>query len=188
MAAGVRRVEAMTGPASYAAVEQIDARIDAAAELLRSQPDQLARRIEQLLAEREKLEGRLAEALRRGGPGSEGQRAVVEVQGVKVTIGTTPLEDRNEVAASADQFRNGGTNGVLVLFAEAGRGAIHAAVTDDLVARGKKAGDLVGRIAAVSGGKGGGRPTFASASAGDPSLLGKAREAVPHIVSEWLAV
>ena len=77
---------------------------------------------------------------------------------------------------------------MLVLFAEGGRGAIHAAVTDDLVARGKKAGDLVGRIAAVSGGKGGGRPTFASASAGDASLLGKAREAVPHIVSEWLAV
>ena len=188
VAAGVRRVEAITGPASYAAVEQIDARITAAAELLRSQPDQLARRIEQLLAEREKLEGRLAEALRRGGPGEEGARNVVVVQGVKVTIGTTPLEDRNEVAAAADQFRNGGMNGVLVLFAEGGRGAIHAAVTDDLVARGKKAGDLVGRIAAVSGGKGGGRPTFASASAGDASLLGKAREAVPHIVSEWLAV
>ena len=188
VAAGVRRVEAVTGPAAYAAVEQIDARIAAAAELLRSQPDQLARRIEQLLAERDKLETRLADAVRRGGAGDEGGRHVVEVGGVQVTIGTTALEDRNEVAQAADQFRGTGASGVLVLFAEAGRGAIHAAVTDDLVARGKKAGDLVGRIAAVSGGKGGGRPTFASASAGDRSRLSAAREAVPQIVSEWLAV
>ena len=188
VAAGVRRVEAVTGPAAYAAVEQIDARIAAAAELLRSQPDQLARRIEQLLAERDKLETRLADLVRRGGAGHEGGRHVVEVGGVQVTIGTTALEDRNEVAQAADQFRGTGASGVLVLFAEAGRGAIHAAVTDDLVARGKKAGDLVGRIAAVSGGKGGGRPTFASASAGDRSRLSAAREAVPQIVSEWLAV
>ena len=188
VAAGVRRVEAVTGPAAYAAVEQIDARIAAAAELLRSQPDQLARRIEQLLAERDKLETRLADLVRRGGAGDEGGRHVVEVGGVQVTIGTTALEDRNEVAQAADQFRGTGASGVLVLFAEAGRGAIHAAVTDDLVARGKKAGDLVGRIAAVSGGKGGGRPTFASASAGDRSRLSAAREAVPQIVSEWLAV
>jgi alanyl-tRNA synthetase len=60
------------------------------------------------------------------------------------------------------------------------------ALTDDLVQRGKKAGDLANRVAAVSGGKGGGRPNFASASAGDPSRLGAARDAVPAIVAEWL--
>ena len=187
VAAGVRRLEAVTGPVAYAAVAQIDARIGAAAELLRSQPDQVARRIEQLLAEREKLEVRLAEAIRRGGSAEE-ERQTLDVGGVAVTLGTTALEDRNEVAQLADQFRGAGARGVLVLFAEAGRGAIHVAVSDDLVAQGKKAGDLVGRIAAVSGGKGGGRPTFASASAGDPARLSAARAAVPAIVGEWLAV
>ena len=74
---------------------------------------------------------------------------------------------------------------MLVLFGTAGRGAVHVALSDDLVQRGLKAGDLVNRIAAVSGGRGGGRPHFASAGAGDPDRLGDARAAVPGIVAEW---
>jgi alanyl-tRNA synthetase len=64
---------------------------------------------------------------------------------------------------------------------------VHVALTDDLVARGFKAGDLVNRIAALSGGKGGGRPQFASAGAGDPERLREARKAVPQLVSAWLS-
>jgi alanyl-tRNA synthetase len=74
-----------------------------------------------------------------------------------------------------------------VLFGTGGRGAVHVALTDDLVAQGFKAGDLVNRIAALSGGKGGGRPQFASAGAGDPERLGEVRQAVPQLVSSWLA-
>jgi alanyl-tRNA synthetase len=59
-------------------------------------------------------------------------------------------------------------------------------LTDDLVTMGRKAGDLVSRIAAVSGGKGGGRPHFASAGAGDPELLPAARAATPELVTAWL--
>ncbi|MDX2060504.1 MAG: alanine--tRNA ligase [Gemmatimonadales bacterium] len=186
VAAGVRRIEAVTGPGAYGAVDQLEARIAQAAELLKSQPDQMARRIEQLLAERDKLEARLAEALRRGGAGDGGDRKAVTVGGVTVTIGTTTLEDRNEVAQEADRYREQARSGVLILFAETGKGAIHVALTDDLVQRGKKAGDLANRVAAVSGGKGGGRPNLASASAGDVTRLGAAREAVPTIVAEWL--
>ena len=51
---------------------------------------------------------------------------------------------------------------------------------------GRKAGDLVNRIAAVSGGKGGGRPHFASAGAGDPARLPEARRATPALVAAWL--
>ena len=86
----------------------------------------------------------------------------------------------------ADRFRAGKRSAVLVLFDAGGRGAVHVAVTDDLVRQGKKAGDLVNRIAAVSGGKGGGRPGLASAGAGDPTRLVAAREATPRIVAEWL--
>ncbi|MGE3618179.1 MAG: alanine--tRNA ligase, partial [Gemmatimonadales bacterium] len=185
VAAGVRRIEAITGPGAYAAVDLLEQRIAAAADLLKAQPDQMARKLEQLLAEREKLETRLAEALKRGGA-AEGDRTTVQIGGVLVSVGGTDAEDRQEVAQLADRYRDQTTGGVLVLFGAGGRGAIHVAVTDDLVQRGLKAGDLVGRIAAVSGGKGGGRPTFASASAGDPAKLGAAREAVPAIVAEWL--
>lgn len=187
VAAGVRRIEAVTGPGAYAAVEAIDARLAALADLVRAQPDQVARRVEQLLAERARLEERLAEAARAGVLDREGDRTVVAVNGVSLTLGETATEDRNEVAASADRFRSGRASAVLVLFAMKGRGAIHVALTDDLVQQGKKAGDLVNRIAAVSGGRGGGRPAFASASAGDPTRLGAARDAAARIVAEWLA-
>jgi alanyl-tRNA synthetase len=111
----------------------------------------------------------------------------LQLHGVSVTLAETDSENRDELARLADGFRGGRSKSVLVLFGTAGRGAIHAALTDDLVAAGRKAGDLVNRLAAISGGKGGGRPAFASAGAGDAALLGKAREEAPRIVTEWLA-
>ena len=59
-------------------------------------------------------------------------------------------------------------------------------LTDDLVRAGRNAGDLVNRIAALSGGKGGGRPHFASAGAGDAAKLPAARAATRDLVSGWL--
>ena len=90
----------------------------------------------------------------------------MDIGGVAVTVGETGSEDRKEIGTLADRFRESNTNAVLVLFSSAGRGAIHTAVTDDLIEGGKHAGDLVNRIAEVSGGRGGGRPTFASAGGG----------------------
>jgi alanyl-tRNA synthetase len=186
VAAGVRRIEAVTGPMAYEAIDQIDARLAQVAELLKAQPDQLARRIEQLLADKAKAEERLQESIRRGGGPGMAASSVTDVNGVALSIGETEAEDRSEIAQVADRFRDGKRGGVLVLFAPSGKGAIHVAVTDDLIQLGKKAGDLANRIAAVSGGKGGGRPAFASASAGEVARLDQAREATPRIVSEWL--
>jgi alanyl-tRNA synthetase len=155
------------------------------AEALKAQPEHLVRRVEQLLEERARLEARLAETLRSGsGPGVGGQ--VSSVGGVELTIAETASEDRAEVGQIADSFREGRRNAVLVLFSSAGRGAIHVTLTDDLVSAGRRAGDLVNRIAALSGGKGGGRPHFASAGAGDPQRLPAARAATPELVTAWL--
>ena len=185
VAAGVRRIEAVTGPGAYAVVDALEGRLDEVAAALKSQPEHVARRVETLLAERAKLEARLAEALKSGGGSVSGQNTL-EVDGVQVTVAETQSEDRDELGQVADQFRSGRDRSVLVLFGVAGRGAVHVALTDDLVRQGRKAGDLVNRIAAVSGGKGGGRPQFASAGAGDVSRLGAAREATPALVEEWL--
>jgi alanyl-tRNA synthetase len=186
VAAGVRRIEAVTGPGAYAALDEIEARLRQAGELLKAQPEHVTRRIEQLLAEREKLDSRVQEMLKRGG-GGEPDGEEVAIRGITVTLGETSAEDREEIGQVADRFRAVKRNAALILFGTAGRGAIHVAVTDDLVQRGLKAGDLLNRIAAVSGGRGGGRPTFASGSAGDPALLASAREATPRLVEEWLA-
>ena len=119
-----------------------------------------------------------------GGAGISGEES--DIHGVRVTIADTTSDDRGEVAQIADRFREGKRSAVLVLFSTAGRGAIHVALTDDLVSAGRKAGDLVNRIAALSGGKGGGRPHFASAGAGDPGKLEAARAATLDVVSTWL--
>ncbi|HEX7336787.1 MAG TPA: alanine--tRNA ligase [Gemmatimonadales bacterium] len=185
VAAGVRRIEAVTGAGALRAISQVEQRLAAVAEALRSQPEHLVKRIEQLLEERARLEARLAESLRTGaGPGIRGD--VSSIAGVEVTIADTVSEDRAELGQIADSFREGRRSAVLVLFSTAGRGAIHVALTDDLVSAGRKAGDLVNRIAALSGGKGGGRPHFASAGAGDAARLTAARDATPTLVGAWL--
>ena len=186
VAAGVRRVEALTGPEAYAAINRIDAQLAGLAESLKARPEHLARKIDQLLEDRVKLEARIAEMLASGGGSPVSGEEQLEIGGVSVVVGDTSSEDRKEVGALADQFRESHKNAVLVLFSSTGRGAIHTAVTDDLIESGKRAGDLVKLIAEVSGGKGGGRPTFASAGAGEVSRLPEARAAVPQLVERWL--
>jgi alanyl-tRNA synthetase len=137
------------------------------------------------MEERQKLETRLEDALRSGGA-EAGDSEVVQVDGVQLTMAETATEDRAELGQIADRFREGKRNAVLVLFGTTGRGAIHVTLSEDLVSAGRKAGELVNRIAAVSGGKGGGRPHFASAGAGDVARLREARQATPALVAAWL--
>ena len=186
VAAGVRRIEAVTGTAARRALRELEQRLAQVADALKAQPEHVVRRVEQLLEERQRLETRLAEALKSGGGGAIAGD-VAEVGGVNVTIADTASEDRDEVGQIADRFREGKRNAVLVLFSLTGRGAIHVTLTDDLVGAGRRAGDLVNRIAALSGGKGGGRPHFASAGAGDPTKLSAARAATRDLVSAWLS-
>jgi alanyl-tRNA synthetase len=187
VAAGVRRIEALTGPGAYDAVDALESQFEAVAGSLKAQPDQVTHRLEQLLAERDRLESRLAEAMSAGGAmGGLREETTLDVRGLTVTVAETTSEDREELGGIADRFRTGENGRVLVLFGTGGRGAIHVALTDDLVARGLKAGELVNRIAALSGGRGGGRPHFASAGAGDPTRLPDARHGVAAVLEEWV--
>ena len=106
------------------------------------------------------------------------------MDGVELTIAQTDSENRTELGQIADSFRQGRKNAVLVLFSSAGRGAIHVTLTDDLVSSGRNAGDLVNRIAALSGGKGGGRPDMAQAGGTDPAGLPSALESVRSWVEQ----
>jgi alanyl-tRNA synthetase len=185
VAAGVRRIEAVTGAGALRAVRELEQQLAAVSEALKAQPEHLLRRVEQLLEERHRLEARLAEVVR-SGSGSALRGEVSNVGGVELTIADTTTDDRAELGRLADSFREGRRSAILVLFSSGGRGSIHVTLTEDLVSAGRKAADLVNRIAALSGGKGGGRPSFASAGAGDPARLGAARAATPDLVSAWL--
>ncbi len=186
VAAGVRRIEALTGERAYEAVVGLQDRLHQVADLLKAQPEHLSRRVEQLLEERARLESRLSELLKSGAAAPEAGTEM-DINGVRLTLGEAGTDNRDEVAAMADSFRSGRQNAVLVLLGTGERASVHAAVTDDLVKRGRRAGDLVQRIAAVAGGRGGGRPQFASAGLGDVSRLAAVRAAVPTVVAQWLA-
>jgi alanyl-tRNA synthetase len=180
-AAGVRRIEALTGPAAYRYVVDLERRLDEAAGLLKAQPEHLARRIETLVEENRKLEKRIGDLLKGGGgTGEEGR--VERIGDIDLHVGESDLEDRTQIGAVMDGFRSKHKRAISVLFTKGGRPAIHVAVTDDLIAQGLKAGEIVNAIAATAGGKGGGRPQFASAGIGDPDRWSDAKSQTPAIV------
>ncbi len=184
-AAGVRRIEALTGPAAYRSALDLQQRLSEAAGLLKTQPEHLARRIEAMLEENRKLERRVGELLR-GGAGSREQGAVEKIGDVELHIAESSLDDRAQIAALMDGFREKHKDAISVLFTIGDKPGIHVAVTNNLIAQGIKAGDIANAIAATAGGKGGGRPQFASAGIGDTARMRDAREQTPRIVRELL--
>ncbi len=184
-AAGVRRIEALTGPAAYRYAIELQQRLLEASALLKTQPEHLARRIDAMLEENRKLEKRVQELLK-GGAGSQEPGTVEKIGNVELHITESALEDRTQIAAIMDGFREKHKDAISVLFTISGRPGIHVAVTNNLIAKGVKAGDIANAIAATTGGKGGGRPQFASAGVGDPSKMGEARAQTPRIVRELL--
>src|SRR5437016_2813669 len=185
-AAGVRRIEAVTGPGAYELVRKLEQRLQDAAGALKAHPEHLARRIETLLDENRKLEKRIEELLRTGS-GNRETGNVERIGDVELYIDQSDLDDRNQIGALMDAFRASHKRAISVLFTNGDRPGVHVAVTDDLVERGVKAGEIASAIAAVGGGKGGGRAHFASAGAGDPAKLSEARAQAPAIVRGMLA-
>jgi len=182
-AAGVRRIEALTGPTAYRYALEQQGRLSEAAGLLKTQPEHLARRIEAMLEENRKLERRVQELLKSGG-GTRETGNVERIGDVELYIDESELDDRGQIAAIMDGFRAKHKRAISVLFIRGERAGIHVAVTDDLVSKGIKAGDIANAIASTTGGKGGGRPHFASAGVGDATKLGEARARTPDIVRE----
>ncbi len=180
-AAGVRRIEAVTGPAAYRYGLDLERRLDEAAGLLKAQPEHLARRIETMLEEHRKLERQVQDLLR-SGSGTRDAGSVQRIGDIDLHIEESPLDDRTQIGVLMDGFRSKHKRAISVLFTTGTRPGIHVAVTDDLVSQGVKAGDIVSAIATTVGGKGGGRPHFASAGVGDVTLMASTRAQTPSIV------
>ena len=136
VAAGVRRIEAVTGTGALRAVRELEQRLAQVAEALKAQPEHLVRRVEQLLEERQRLEARLAEALKSGGGGGDRGRRRRRCGGVQVTIAETATRgpgrggpDRRPVPRGQAERR------CWCCSATRAAGAIHVTLTDDLVGR-----------------------------------------------------
>ena len=182
-AAGVRRIEALTGPAAYRYALELQHRLAEASGVLKTQPEHLTRRIEAMLEENRKLERQVQELLKSGG-GKRETGKVERIGDVELHIDESELDDRGQIAAIMDGFRAKHKRAISVLFTRGERAGIHVAVTDDLVSKGVKAGEIANAIASTTGGKGGGRPHFASAGVGDVTKLGEARARTPEIVRD----
>jgi alanyl-tRNA synthetase len=177
VAAGVRRIEAVTGPGAYRWFAARTARLDEAARLLRAQPDDVPRRARQLLEEQDRLEDLLGELRRGGGAGEK------EVTDAEIAPASGPsfrfravrirARDADDARAWGDGFVEEVSSGVAVLAADLpeDKHALFAFVTDDLIGRGIRADHVVRQVAEVAGGRGGGRPHLAQAGVGDPGRL-----------------
>ena len=180
-AAGVRRIEAITGREAYKLVQQRFKALKQTATILATSVDETVHKAEIVLAEMTALE-KANQKLRAQLVKAEFTRALIEVSdhdGVKVLTAVLTDADADTLRQMTDHFRQVHSTGVVVLASSPeNRPVIIAALTDDLVKRGWSAGDLVKVVAAVVGGGGGGKPNLAQAGGKDPQRLPEALAAV----------
>jgi alanyl-tRNA synthetase len=189
VAAGIRRIEALTGPAAFDALREREAVLSRIAEMLRVPHDGVERRVSALMEERRGLERRLEEAMRGGGDAI--QRLVADaadVEGVKVVAASVAVDTVKDLQTLGDALRErlGSGVGVLAASLAEGKHAMLAIVTDDLRERGLRADDVIREVAAVAGGRGGGKPHMAQAGITDPARIPAALEQVASTVRKHL--
>jgi alanyl-tRNA synthetase len=184
VAAGVRRIEALTGTAARKAAHHAGELAKAAAAELKVSVEDLPSRLAQVVDERRKLERELSEAKKKlamgGGARSEGADGVRMVGDIKLMARAVSGIDIKDLKSLADEGKKQLGSGVVALVAtsEDGKASIVVGVTSDLVAR-ISAVDLVRKASAVLGGKGGGgKPDMAQAGGPDGSKADAALAAI----------
>jgi alanyl-tRNA synthetase len=180
VASGVRRVEALTGPGAYKHFREQEDRLAQAARLLKTQPDNLGHRAAQLLEEKAELES-LVDELRSGGGAGEREVAAEALGlpgGASGSYRGLRLRARgaDDARTWGDAFLSGSDPGVAVVGAElpGGKTTLFTFVTDDFISRGVRADAVVREIAAVVGGRGGGKAHMAQAGVEEPERLDEA--------------
>jgi alanyl-tRNA synthetase len=192
IAAGIRRVEAVTGDNALAYLQQLESTVGGVAGALKVTPADVGGRVDGLLEQLRALEkeivslkGRLASS-----QGDDLAAQAVDIQGVKVLAAQLDGADANALRQTLDQLKNKLKSAVIVLAtADGGKVQLAAGVTADLLARPGakvKAGELVNFVASQVGGKGGGKPDLAMAGGTDASALPAALGSVSNWVGERL--
>lgn len=188
IAAGVRRIEAVTGRGALQWADQSERRLGRVAELLRAEPDTLEDRLIQLLERNRKLEKEVEQIKSKlaSAAGDDLLVAAVDVGGIKVLARSLDGADPKTLRETVDQLKNKLGSAALVLATvQESRVSLVAGVTSDYSER-VNAGELVNFVAAQIGGKGGGRADMAQAGGSDPSHLQQALDQVPAWVRERL--
>ncbi len=186
IAAGVRRIEALTGLGALDHLRRQERTLKRVADLLKSPVSEVSTRVEKLLDERRGAE-REIERLRteqRGEASKDLSGSAKEIGGIQVIATRVDGVGAKDLRGMVDQLRDKLKSGVVLLAAEEdGRVSLALGVTKDLTDR-CRAGDLIREIAQIVGGKGGGRPDFAQAGGSDPSQLDSAFERLEALIAQ----
>jgi alanyl-tRNA synthetase len=186
IAAGVRRIEALTGRAALLHMRQQEHLLRDVAAKLKAAPAELPERVEKLLEERRAQDREIEQlkAAQRQSASSDLTSEVVEIAGVRVLSARVDGVAAKDLRNMIDELRAKIGSGIVLLASEqGGRLALAVGVTKDLTDR-YRAGDLMREIAGIVGGKGGGRPDFAQGGGEDPSRLTEAFERFEALVAE----
>jgi alanyl-tRNA synthetase len=186
--AGVRRIEAVTGEGAIATVRALRERSERAAQLLRTPPERLPEAVEQLVAQRERLEREL-EASRRAGMDTSALGLVAKAEaldGRRIVVANIGDADAGQLRALSDRVRDQLGSGVVVLGGARGdRAALAVAVTKDLAPE-MSADAIVKQVAPIIGGSGGGLPHSATGGGREVARLSEALDAARDIVRELI--
>ncbi len=186
IAAGVRRIEALTGNGVFAYYKELENELNNAAKAAKAEPAQLLNKIESYLeeiktlkSENEKLKSKLA-----NNSLGDVMNQVVEVRGIKLLSVKVPDVDMNELRNLGDQLKEKLGEGVIILVSATAPDKVNllAMVTDGAMKQGAHAGNLIKELAVLVGGGGGGRPNMAQAggrnSAGIDAVIEKSKDAL----------
>jgi len=184
VAAGVRRIEAVTGADAEQYIRNKEETLAVIAQTLKANPDQIVTKVEQLAKQNRELEKELDQLKARlaSAKGDDLQDEVKEINGVKVLATVLDGADAKSLRETMDRLKDKLGSAVIVLGSTEGdKVNLVAGVTKDLTNR-FHAGKLIGEVAEKVGGKGGGRPDMAQAGGRDPSGLSQALAAVSEYV------
>lgn len=188
VAAGIRRIEGVTGDGALGVIDALDQQLSAVCEVVKGNPDNVAAKVSGLRAENRELEKEIARLKQKMATSAGGDLTsqAVEVQGIKVLAANVDGADAKSLRDTLDQVKNKLGSGVILLSAVTDdKIALTAGVTKDLTDR-VKAGDLMKEFAQRLGGKGGGRPDMAQGGGVDIAALPEVLKAVPDWVASQL--
>ena len=188
IAAGVRRIEAVTGSKALDLVNAQQERLGGIAKILKSDNANIEQKVEQLQKQNRDLEKQVEQlkAKLTSSAGNDLTSQVIEINNVKVLVAALDGLNNKDLRATCDQLKNKLGSGVILLAASAeGKVSLVAGVTKDLLDK-VKAGDLVNMVAQHVGGKGGGRPDMAMAGGTEVENIDAALESVKPYLENML--
>ena len=189
IAAGVRRIEALTGDAVFAYYKEQEAQLANVAKLLKTKPEAVSEKIEHLYAEIKALQSENEALKSKAAKDALGDvmNQVQEINGVKLLAARVDDVDMNGLRDLGDQLKEKLGDGVVVLASvKDGKVSLMATATDEAQKKGAHAGNLIKAIAAIVGGGGGGRPGMAQAGGKNPAAVDDAIKEAAKVVESQI--